>query len=332
MPAEWAPHIGCLVSWPCKEETWGGHFNEAKKAYIDVIRGINRFEHVTVLSDPGTAGEARSALGGEAAVHEIPLDDSWIRDNGPIFLKSEDGKLAMVQFEFNGWGGRFLPCDRDAEAPEHLAEHLKIRRYTAPMVLEGGAITVDGEGTLLTTESCILNKNRNPDLTKELVEKILKDYLGVKKVLWVPQGIFNSMIDGHIDGVAAFVRPGIVIHASSKDESDPNYEVMKNNRAALETQTDAKGRSLEIINFPMPVRREINGDKIAPCYTNFYIANGGIVAPVFGDPNDVIALGILRQHFPKHVVVGVRSEFIGVGGGEVHCITQQIPTGTSLYP
>jgi len=328
MPAEWAQHSGCLVSLPCKEETWCGFIKEAKRAYYEIIKAINKFEPVIVLSDPSTVKEARAVLDPKMEIIEIPLDDSWIRDNGPIFVISNSGEVAMVQFGFNGWGKHFLPYDRDAKVPEQLSEHFEVRRYIAPMVLEGGAICVDGEGTLLTTESCLLNANRNPNLSREQVERILGDYLGVRKVLWIKQGIYKSAIDGHIDGVAAFVGPKTVIHASTNDKSDPNYEIMKDNIARLETMTDAKGRSIEIIKFPIPVRREIDGNRIAPCYTNFFIADGGIVAPTFGEPNDNIALEILRDLFPKHEVVDVRCEYIGVGGGEIHCITQQIPFGT----
>ncbi len=325
MPPEWDPHAGCFVSWPCKEDTWSGYWNEVKTAYGETIGAIGAFEPVFVLSDPSTLMEAREAVGKEAHVVEVPLDDSWIRDNGPIFVTSEKGETAIAHFGFNGWGGRFPPFDRDAKVPEILSGKMGLRRYIAPMVLEGGAICVDGKGTLLTTESCLLNQNRNPGLSRERVEEILRSYLGVSKILWLRQGIYKSMIDGHIDGVAAFVRPSTVILASTKDERDPNCEVMRTNKAMLETMTDARGRPIEIIDFPMPRRREIEGNRIAPCYTNFYIAQGGIVAPTFGEANDEVALGLLRDIFPNHQVVGIRSEYIGVGGGEIHCITQQIP-------
>jgi len=332
MPAEWAPHSGCLVSFPCKKETWCGFFREAKRVYTEVIKAINRFEPVIVLSDPSTVNEARKALGPTIEIIKIPLDDSWIRDNGPTFVTSNSKKVAMAQFDFNGWGEHFSPYNKDAKVPELLAKRLKVRRYVAPMVLEGGAISGDGEGTLITTESCLLNANRNPNLSREQIEKLLGDYLGVTKVLWIKQGIYMSSIDGHIDGVAAFVGPKTVIHATTDDESDPNYEIMKDNIARLETMTDAKGRSIEIVKFPIPVRREIDENRIAPCYTNFFIVDGGIVAPTFGEPNDDIALEILRDLFPKHEVVGIRCEYIGVGGGEIHCITQQIPLGTMVPP
>jgi len=325
MPAEWTPHAGCLVSWPCKEETWCGFVKQAKRAYSEVICAISQFEPVFVLSDPSTTHEAHQAFPKETPVIELPLDDAWIRDNGPTFVSSDSGNLAIVQFGFNGWGERFPPYDRDTRVPEVLADRTGLRRYVAPMVLEGGAICVDGEGTLLTTESCVLNPNRNPNYTRERIEEILGSFLGVRKVLWLRQGIHKSMIDGHIDGIAAFVGPSKVVLASTEDRSDPNHAIMRDNRDRLETMSDARGRSIEIIDFPMPKLREIAGSRIAPCYTNFYIANGGIIAPTFGEPTDRTALEILGSLFPDHEVVGVRSEYIGVGGGEIHCITQQIP-------
>ncbi|MBN1678372.1 MAG: agmatine deiminase family protein [Candidatus Thermoplasmatota archaeon] len=325
MPPEWGPHAGCLVSWPCKEDTWCGYFGEAKKAYSDTVRAISQFEPVIVLSDPSTVKEAQERVGESAHILEVPLDDAWIRDNGPIFVTSQNEDTSIVHFGFNGWGGRFPPFDRDAKVPEVLSEMMGLRRYVAPMVLEGGAICVDGEGTLLTTESCLLNPNRNPGLSRKDIEDVLTSYLGVRKVLWLKQGIYKSMIDGHIDGVAAFVRPSTVVLASTDDEHDPNCEVMRTNKALLETMTDARGRSMEIVDFPMPRRRDVDGNRIAPCYTNFYVAKGGVVAPTFGDENDKVALDILRGLFPDYEVVGVRSEFIGVGGGEIHCITQQVP-------
>ncbi|MBN1677758.1 MAG: agmatine deiminase family protein [Candidatus Thermoplasmatota archaeon] len=325
MPPEWGPHSGCLVSWPCNEGTWSGFAKEAKKEYVEVINAVNEFEQVIVLSDPSTLREAREAVGRSIPILEIPLNDSWIRDNGPIFITSSRGEFAIAQFGFNGWGGRFPPYDRDAKVPEILSQKMKSRRYVAPMVLEGGAICVDGEGTLLTTESCLLNPNRNPGLSKEQVEDLLKSHLGVKKILWLKQGIHKSMIDGHIDGVAAFVRPSTVVLAATDDERDPNHGILSDSRSLLESSSDARGRSIEVVDFPMPRRREINGNRIAPCYTNFFIARGGIVAPTFGEADDRTAIETLGGLFPNHEVVGVRSEHIGVGGGEVHCITQQVP-------
>jgi len=331
MPAEWAPHKGCFISWPCSEETWCGHIAEARRAYSEVIKAINRFEPVTVLSDPSTTAGARSAVGSDIMIMEVPLDDAWIRDNGPNFVCSDDNEVAAACFAFNGWGGRF-PHAKDARVPLSLAKALHIRRYEAPMVLEGGSICVDGEGTLLTTESCLLNKNRNPLLSKEGIERILGSYLGVKKVLWLKQGIHKSMIDGHVDGVAAFVRPSTVLLAQHDDKSNPNHLGMKENKEILSTCTDAKGRAIEVIDFPMPDHTELAGQRIAACYPNFYFANGGIVLPVFGEEKDRVAMEILEGLFPGREVVGVRSEYIAIGGGDVHCITQQLPSGKPAPP
>jgi len=332
MPAEWAPHAGCYVSWPCKEDTWCGFIKETRRAYSDVVKAIGAFEPVTVLSDPSTTADAKAAVGSFAEIIEIPLDDAWIRDNGPIFVSSEEGEVAAVGFGFNGWGGRFPPYDKDAKVPAELARILGMRCYEAPMILEGGSICVDGEGTLLTTESCLLNGNRNPQLSKEEIEAMLRSYLGVKKVLWLEGGIHKSMVDGHIDGIAAFARPSTVLLAKTDDESNPNRDMMRRNKDRLSTLTDARGRGIEIIDFPMPSVAELAGNRIAACYPNFYFANGGIVAPVFGCREDRGALEILETAFPDREVVGVRSEYIAIGGGDVHCITQQRPAGAPAPP
>jgi len=325
MPPEWHSHSGCLVSWPCKEDTWCGFSRKAKEAFSEAIKAISVFEPVIVLSDQSTVKEAREAVGKGVRTVEIPLDDAWIRDNGPVFVTSDEGEFAIVHFGFNGWGGRFPPYHNDARVPEILAERMRSRRYVAPMVLEGGAISVDGEGTLLTTESCLLNPNRNSGLSVAAIEDILKSYLGVRRILWLRQGIHKSMVDGHIDGIAAFVRPSTVVMATTDDEQDPNCEILRANRMRLETMSDSKGRSIEVVDMPMPRCRAISGSSIAPCYTNFFVAQGGILVPTFGEANDKVATDILRGLFPDHEVVGVRSEYIGVGGGEIHCITQQIP-------
>lgn len=332
MPAEWEPHAACYVSWPVKEDTWMGFIREARRAYADVIKAINSFEPVIVLSDPSTVRGARESLGPDIDIQEMALDDAWIRDNGPIFVRSNAGEVAAVRFGFNGWGDKFPPYDKDAAVPLSLANRLGMRCYEAPMVLEGGSICVDGEGTLLTTESCLLSKNRNPELSREAIESILCSYLGVKKILWLKTGIHKSMIDGHVDGVAAFARPSTIILAKPDDKSNPNYAGMKENKERLSSYTDAKGRSIEVIDFPMPDHSELAGHRIAACYPNFYFANGRIVAPIFGEKKDEAALEILKNLFPGHDVVGVRSEYIAIGGGDVHCITQQLPAGRPAPP
>ncbi|MBN1677721.1 MAG: agmatine deiminase family protein [Candidatus Thermoplasmatota archaeon] len=331
MPAEWNPHAGCFISWPCRELTWHGHFENAKRAYSAVVKVIDRFDPVTVLADRLTAQEARSRLGPEARIVEVALDDSWSRDNGPIFVRNEDNRVALVNFRFNGWGHK-QPCEKDDMLPILLAERLRIRRYDAPMVLEGGAISVDGDGTLLTTEQCLLNANRNPSMCREEIEQALASYLGIRKVVWLARGLEDDMTDGHVDGVAGFAMPHVVLSAHTDDDSDSNYRNLKENLARLESATDAKGRSLELVSMVQPKPILVGGVSITPSYVNLYFANGAVVFPTYGIREDDIARETLVSLFPEREIVGVRCEHIGIGGGDVHCITQQLPTGESLYP
>jgi agmatine deiminase len=331
MPAEWGPHAGCLISWPCRELTWHGHFEGAKRAYSAVIKAIGRFDQVTVLTDPLTAQEARGRLGPEVKMIEAALDDSWARDNGPIFIRRGDGRLALVNFGFNGWGQK-QPWKKDDRLPLLIAEQLRIRRYDAPMILEGGAISVDGEGTLLTTEQCLLNANRNPSMSREGIERILSSYLGIRRVVWLSKGVEDDMTDGHVDGVAGFAMPHVVLAAHTRDDSDPNYRNLEENLARLESASDAKGRSLEVVRMVQPRPTQVGGVPMTPSYVNLYFANRAVVFPIYGIPEDDLAHEILASLFPEREIVGVRCEHISVGGGDVHCITQQLPAGEALYP
>jgi agmatine deiminase len=331
MPAEWDPHAGCFISWPCRELTWRGHFEEAKRAYCAVINAIDRFDPVTILVDPRTSHEARQRLGSEARIVEVALDDSWARDNGPIFLRGNDNSVALVNFKFNGWGDK-QPCEKDDKLPILLAERLRIRRYDAPMVLEGGAISVDGNGTLLTTEQCLLNGNRNPSMSREEIQQALASYLGIRKVVWLGRGVEDDMTDGHVDGVAGFAMPHVVLAAHTNDDSDPNYRNLEENLARLESATDAKGRSLEVVNMVQPRPISVGGVSVTPSYVNLYFANGAVIFPIYGIRHDALARETLAALFPMREILGVRCEHISVGGGDVHCITQQQPAGEILYP
>jgi agmatine deiminase len=331
MPAEWSPHAGCFISWPCRELTWRGHFEDAKNAYTEVIMAIDRFDAVTVVADPKTVHEARRRLGPEARIINAALDDSWARDNGPIFLRRNDNRLALVNFRFNGWGNK-CPWEKDDRLPVFLAERLRIRRYDAPMVLEGGSISVDGEGALLTTEQCLLNSNRNPSLSRERIEQVLASYLGIRKVVWLAKGVEDDMTDGHVDGVAGFAMPHVVLAVHTKDDSDPNYRNLEENLARLGSATDAKGRSLEVVRMVQPRPISVGGVSVTPSYVNLYLANGAVVFPNYGIREDKVAREILASLFPEREIVGVRCEQAGIGGGDVHCITQQLPVGQPLYP
>jgi agmatine deiminase len=329
MPAEWSPHRSSLVSWPCREKSWRGHIAAARVEYAEVIRAIQRFEPVHVLSSPETLIEARATLLEDSDLVQVDLDDSWIRDNGPIFVSSPSGDVAMADFRFNAWGLKSTYVKDDA-VPEFLSRKLDIRCYRAPMVLEGGAISVDGEGTLLTTEQCLLNENRNPSLSRAEVEAGLMDYLGIKKVIWLGKGQANDITDGHVDGVAGFCAPGKVMIARTPDEHDPNYGSLEENWERLETETDARGRSLEILDIVQPKPREYEGLVITPGYINHYLVNGGVIAPRFGIPEDSPAIDTLRSAYPGRDVVSVSAGHLEIGGGGIHCITQQIPDGRFL--
>jgi agmatine deiminase len=331
-PAEWTAHRACYMAWPSRPDTWKQRLEEARVAYAHVAHAIQQFEPVIMLAPPDVIKSARRLLGDEIEIQSTELDDAWIRDNGPVFVKGRDGRMAAVKFQFNGWGGRYPPYDKDATAPEVLANRLSLPLYRAPIVAEGGALTVDGEGTLVTTESCLLNPNRNPEKTKDEVESALKSYLGVRKVIWLRRGMHASQIDGHVDGIAAFARPGLILVAAAPDRANPNHESFRENRELLLSETDGRGRPLEVVDLPSPSPHSINGHALAATFMNFYIANGGIVAPTFGDPDDNPALDCLRTVFPEREVVGVRCNDIAIGGGDVHCITQQLPATNTPSP
>jgi agmatine deiminase len=256
----------------------------------------------------------------------MPLDDSWMRDSGPSFIIDGRGGLAGVDWRFNAWGDKFLPYDRDALVAERLLERLSVRRYAAPLVLEGGSIHVDGEGTLLTSEECLLHPNRNPELDRTAIEELLRRYLGVKAFVWLGQGLDKDDTDGHVDNIACFVRPGVVMAVTCDDPADPNHAILQDNLARLGKTRDARGRALEIIELPLPREpRYLDGQRLALSYVNFYIANGGIVMESFGDANDAQAREIVSKAFSDRQVVQVPALDILAGGGGIHCITQQQP-------
>lgn len=341
MPPRWSPHDRTFVSWPAHPSAWRTHLDEAKAEYAEVIRAIARFEPVTVLASPGGKDEVVQACGPEVEVLEAPLDDSWVRDCGPIFVTDGLGGVALTHFGFNAWGGKAFGTDatprfeHDADVPRVIAEHLGMRRYVAPMIAEGGGLTVDGEGTLITTECVLLNPNRNPGRSKQDVEGVLRDYLGIEKVIWLPFGLAEDMgelgTDGHSDNVVQFIRPGLVLFQVAPDRSNRNWDLVAANRERLEDAIDASGRRLEIVEMPvLPYTREIDGARFPVPYTNFYPVNGGVIAPRLDLVEDEVGHGILRELFPDRDVVGVRSDFQAFGGGGIGCITQQMPAGAPL--
>jgi agmatine deiminase len=329
MPAEWSRHGSTLVSWPCRPKSWRGHIASAREEYVEVVRALQQFEPVTVLATPSTLEEATAMLPAGLDIIELELDDSWIRDNGPIFVTSPSGGVALVDFRFNAWGMKST-YDSDDSVPRVLADRFGMRRYASSMVLEGGAISVDGKGTLLTTEQCLLNKNRNPDMSRTGIEANLRDYLGISKTIWLGEGQANDVTDGHVDGVAVFFAPGKIMIASTEDTSDPNYAALKDNLERLESETDARGRSIEVVEITQPRPLENRGLVITPCYINHYIANGGIIAPMYGIPEDADAVETLKSAYSGMEVMTTSARDLEIGGGGIHCITQQVPDGPVL--
>ncbi|WP_299393095.1 agmatine deiminase [Pelagibius sp.] len=326
MPAEWAPHERCWMAWPCRGSLWEEGLDKARDAYAAVARAIAGFEPVTMLANPSELEDARTRCGAEVDCLALPLDDSWMRDFGPSFLVDGKGCLAGVDWGFNAWGNRFHPYDQDALVAERVLAQLGVARYRAPLVLEGGSIHVDGEGTLLTSEECLLHPNRNPDLDRTAIEDLLRRYLGIEAFVWLGQGLDKDDTDGHVDNIACFVRPGVVMAVTCDDPADPNHAILRDNLARLAKAKDAKGRALEVIELPLPREaRYLDGQRLSLSYVNYYIANGGVVMPSFGDPQDPVALEIVAASFPGRKVAQVPAGDILVGGGGIHCITQQQP-------
>ena len=326
MPAEWEPHEACLMAWPTRGDLWEGHFEQAKLDYAATANAIARFEPVVMASNPGQVQEVRELCDSGVEPIEVPIDDSWARDSGPIFAYDGQGRRVGVDFRFNSWGERFKPYDRDAAMSARVLDQLEIDRVASEMVLEGGALTVDGEGTLITTEQCLLNPNRNPGMSREEIEDELRSRLGLTRIIWLPWGhVDDDHTDGHIDGVCAFVRPGVVISQTPSDPGDPGYEPMAANMEILRSSTDAAGRRIEVIDLPYVPEYDFDGESMTLAYANFYVANGGVVVPLADHPLDDKAMAVLSEAFPEREVVGVPGRVVSFGGGGPHCITQQIP-------
>ncbi len=326
MPGEWNRHTRCWMAWPCRPETWpDGAFDAAAAAYTDVARTISRFEPVTMVCDPADVADASLACGPGVEILPLPISDSWIRDTGPSFVTDGKGRLAGIHWRFNAWGGNYPECAKDQEVGRLMLEHLGLRRFAAPLVMEGGSFHVDGEGTLLTTEQCLLNPNRNPNLGKSEIEELLREHLGISTVIWLGEGYQDDETDGHIDEIALFVKPGVVMAITTDDPGDANFKAFQDNLDRLKRARDAQGRELEVIPVRQPARRDENGVRLTLSYTNLYIANGGIVMPAFEDPADDEAFRVVRRAFPDREVVQIPALDIVRGGGGIHCITQQQP-------
>ncbi len=351
MPAEWEPHAKTWMVWPERPDNWRLGAQPAQAAFTAVANAIAAFEPVMVAASAAQLANASAALGARDTANpirvvEIETDDAWCRDTGPTFVVN-GSEVRGVDWRFNAWGGAngglYASWDRDdAVAGKILAIENLARYRTEGFVMEGGAIHVDGEGTLLVTEACLLNANRNPHLGRTEIEATLRDYLAIEKVIWLPRGIFNDETDEHIDNMCCFCAPGEVLLAWTDDQNDPQYAFSVAALNALETAVDAKGRAIKVHKLPLPavmtatageVATLAMGDaierptsnRLAGSYINFYLCNGGVIVPKFDDPNDDVAAQILADCFPTRRVVQLPGREILLGGGNVHCITQQQP-------
>jgi len=347
MPAEWEHHAGVWMGWPERQDTWRDDAGPAGAAFAEVAAAIAVGEQVTMTASPARIERARAVLPDAVRVVELATDDAWMRDIGPTFVVDDAGTRRGVDWIFNAWGGLdgglYSPWDRDDAAASAILEIEGADRYRAPIVLEGGAIHTDGDGTVLTTEECVLNANRNPECSRAEIEQHLRDYLGVDTIIWLGSGVYLDETDGHIDNLACFVRPGVVALTWTDDRDDPQYERSLDARRRLEAATDARGRSLEVRLVPQPEppamtaaeaaglrkvagsRARAAGDRLAASYVNFFLANGRVVMPLLDEAHDDQAREVLAGLFPDRDVVGVDAREILLGGGNIHCITQQVP-------
>ncbi len=348
MPGEFEPHKGTYMIWPERPDNWRYGGKPAQETFVNVANTIVKYEPFTMLVSKEQYSNARHLLDDKVKVVEMSSNDSWLRDCGATFVIDDKGSLRAVDWRFNAWGGLvdglYFPWDQDDKVACKMAELEDADCYSLEdFVLEGGSIHVDGEGTVLVTEACLLSEGRNPHLNKEQIEKYLKEYLNVEKVLWVKEGIYNDETNEHIDNICNYVRPGVITLAWTDDQNDPQYRKSLEAYEYLSNETDAKGRKLEIhkLYTPTPIliskdesggvdavdgtlpRNE--GDRLAASYCNYYVGNGFVALPIFGDPNDDLAIKKLQELYPDRVVEPIYAREILLGGGNIHCITQQIP-------
>jgi len=327
MPAEWASHERTLIAWPAREAAWrGATIEQAREAHAQVVAAVAAFEPVTLVVDPAHEEDARRRVSAEnVELLALPIDDSWLRDSGPLIVTGPEGRRAGIDFRFNAWGEAFTPYDKDAAIAALLLEHLGIERFGSPMVLEGGAIAVDGTGRLVTTEQCLLNPNRNALLERAEIEEELRVHLGAEQVVWLARGLVEDAdTDGHVDNVCAFLAPRHVLLQTVVDEDDPNFSHAEENARRL------RDAGFEVERWDLlPRTTRADGSVVAIPYTNFYLCNGAAIVPLGEQDGDMDAEALRRLGalLPRREIVGVPGRVLALGGGGVHCITQQIPSG-----
>jgi agmatine deiminase len=330
MPAEWEPMAATWLGWPVfenREMLWGEHYVAACRAFALLARTIARYQRCIVAAYEPLAAHARELCGPSVTVVALPVEDNWLRDCGPILLVDEDRvRQLAVAFRFNAWGEKYAPYDGCARLADDLAALAEVPLVRSEMVLEGGSFYVDGQGTLLTTETCLLNPNRNPGMTRTQIEAELRRMLGVTKIVWLPGHAAEVETNGHVDGIASFIAPGRILLNSPDADMGDYHRAMQENRRALELATDARGRRLEIIDMPVPRGAETYGsERFCDSYANYILVNGAVISTAFGVPQDELARQTFARAFPDRVVELIPVDAISLGGGATHCSTQQHP-------
>ena len=331
MPAEWELHEATWLSWPQDRETWPQELEQVEAAYLEIIKHLHEGEQIRILVH-GKAEEGRvskwlreKGIKGNVFFHEIPTDSPWIRDYGPTFISNQMGSQGLVDWQFNAWGRKYDSFGRDDAVPGQIARLLDIQKFRSDLVMEGGAVEVNGRGVCLVTEECLLNPNRNPSLDRTEIEGVLKDFLGLEQVIWLGEGIAGDDTDGHIDELARFVSQGIIAVALEENLDDENFKPLQENWNRLSRALDQNGKPFKLVALPMPEKIEMNGKRFPASYANFYMGNQAVLVPTFRQKSDSKALGILAELFPDRKVVGIDAIPLVYGQGALHCITQQQP-------
>ncbi len=332
MPAEWEKHEGTWISWPKNSDSFPNEIiEEVEKTYIQMITELQKHEKVNLLIDDGISEKIVRELfqlnkmsTSNLILHKIHTSDVWFRDYGPIFV-TKDGKVAFTHWKFNAWGNKYEDLVLDTDVPTRMPLS-DFKGFDVPIVLEGGSIDVNGLGACLTTEQCLLNKNRNPQLSKDQIGKYLHDYLGATNLIWLKEGIAGDDTDGHVDDLARFVSKDTVVCAVEENKEDENYNALKSNLAILRKSKDQDGNKINVVPLPMPKPVIYEGQRLPASYTNFYIANETVLVPIFKDENDKKAIEILQKLFPDRKVIGINCRELVYGFGAIHCVTQQQPS------
>ncbi len=336
MPAEWEPHEATWLSWPHNAESWPGLIEKIPPIWADMVFHLHTHEKVHINVIDQNMENAATLLLKEKKVdlsqiifHHFATNDAWARDHGPVFVTrtiNHKKEIAVTNWEFNKWGGKYPPWDLDNQIPDKVAQYLNLPSFKAGIVMEGGSIDVNGEGILLTSESCLLNKNRNPHLSQKQIEQYLMDYLGVQKILWLGDGIVGDDTDGHIDDIARFTDANTIVTVVERDLRQENYSILKDNLKKLYHMRNLKGEPFRIVTLPMPSPITIDGQRVPASYANFYIGNGVVLLPAYKDPNDLEAYNTMQRLFPTRKIVAIDSSDLIWGLGAFHCVTQQQPS------